>query len=147
MTAIDDVARAALAQDGIASVAIFTTVPGTDRAAGADLELRLAAAAGIDGPPLDGLVAAVRHPQHPIRLALMDPGPSWDVRPMNPGGPALRSHLPVRAAHSDLAAPAAGVLALAHDAPLAPEIRGHLQDLAHRAAPLVAAPDPEKEIR
>lgn len=147
MTALDDVARSALDEDGIVSVAIFAAVTGDDPDVRTDPELRLAAAAGIDGPPLDGLIAAVGHPQHPIRVALRDAGPSWDVRPMNPGGPALRSHLPLRARGADDAAPAAGVLALAHDAPVAPEVRGRLRDLADRAATFVAAASSNKETR
>jgi hypothetical protein len=147
MTELDGIVRAAVAGDGVASAAIFVTARRDEPGSAGDPELRLAAAAGIDGPPLDGLVAAVRHPRHPIRVALADAGPSWDVRPMNPGGPALRSHLPLRAEDVDPAAPAAGVLALAHDAPLAPEVRGRLENLANRAAALIVAPTPEKEIR
>ena len=52
---LEEVARAAQAVDGIESAAVFVAQPGSS-------ELELAGAAGIDGPPLDGLVAAVRNP-------------------------------------------------------------------------------------
>ncbi|HLX35440.1 MAG TPA: hypothetical protein VKR30_09410 [Candidatus Limnocylindrales bacterium] len=104
---LDDVAQSALAVPGIQSVAIFA------RRAGAS-GLDLVGSAGIGGPPLDNLVAAVQNPAHPVARALDDLGPSFDVRPMNPGGPALRSHLPLGGL---------GVLAVAHEPSLTPEAR------------------------
>jgi hypothetical protein len=118
---LEQLAERALAVDGIESAAIFVTQPGSS-------ELVLVGAAGIDGPPLDGLVAAVRRPEHPIARSLTDAGPTFDVHPMNPGGPALRSHLPFAGQRGR------GVFAVAHDAPLSREARAALEGLAEAAA-------------
>ncbi len=72
----------------VSSAAIFLVEPGS-------AVLELAAADGIEGPALDGLVAAVRQPEHPVARAVTDGGPTFDVLPVNPGGPRLRSHLPL----------------------------------------------------
>ena len=120
----DGEATAALAVDGIQSAAVFLTGPA------ADAPLTLGGAAGIDGPPLDGLVAAVANPAHPIRRSADDPGPTFDVTPMNPGGPRLRSHLPIRTP----AGRTVGVLAVAHDDPLDATARGALERLADQLA-------------
>jgi len=130
---LDAIVREALTIGDVQSAAIF--------AVGAAGALELAGAAGIDGAPLAGLVAAVQQPGHPVARAVDDPGPTFDVRPMNPGGPSLRSHLPLRA--GDDASRTVGVLALAHDQPLGPAEReravalGHdaARAIAHRAAP------------
>ena len=121
MNDLDDVVRAAIGLEGIESAAIFVSREGS-----ADLEL--AAAAGIEGPPLDGLVAAVRNPAHPITQAMDEPAPSFDVRPLNPGGPALRAHLPL-GGH--------GVLAVAYETPLPPAAQAVLEGLADAAAALL----------
>jgi hypothetical protein len=94
--------------------------------------LHLAAAAGISGQPLDGLIAAVQRPDHPVAQAVRDPGPTFDARPLNPGGPALRSHLPLRRTGAAIDE-TFGVLALAHDSPTSAAVRGRLTDLAARA--------------
>ena len=120
-----DVARDAIAVPGIASAAIFV------RDAGA-ADLRLAAAAGIDGEPLRRLSVAVLDPAHPIARTLEDGTGSFDVRPTAPGGPALRSHLPVLAGHHGSRA-CVGVLAVAHDPALDREAREALGALAARA--------------
>jgi hypothetical protein len=122
------VARAALAVDGIQSAAIFVR-----RSGSADLDL--AASAGIEGPPLDGLVAAVRNPAHPIVRALTDPGPTFDVRPMSPGGPALRAHLPLDGRGVRRVR---GVLAVAYELPLSPGDRSALERLATEASDLLS---------
>jgi hypothetical protein len=121
MNELAEVAEAALAVGDVASAAIFTQAPGS-------IALELAAAAGIEGPPLDALVAAVQNPMHPIALAMHDAGPTFDVRPMNPGGPALRSHLPLGGL---------GVLAVAHEASLGAEDRVSLEELAAAATDLL----------
>ena len=123
MTAIVD---EALGVGGIASAALFSRPSGSST-------LELAAAAGIDGPALDGLVAAVRNPEHPVARSLTAAGPIFDVLPTAPGGPALRSHLPIRTAHAG-EREAVGVLAVAHDAPLSDSERSALVDLAAAAA-------------
>jgi GAF domain-containing protein len=155
---LDALAREALATGDMRSAALF--VPGDESGS-----LQLAAAAGIDGPALDGLVAAVQNPAHPVARALTDAAPTFDVLPMNPGGPTLRSHLPLRASGqaaddptADIATAAAntaaansaaantaaaergrtlGVLALAHEAPTTEEDRAALSELADRAARLL----------
>jgi hypothetical protein len=109
---LDDIVRAALDIAAIESAAIFVVDPGSTA-------LVLAAPAGIEGPPLEALVAAVQNPMHPIARALHSPDPTFDVRPMNPGGPALRSHLQLRGS---------GVLAVAHNEPLANRTRDGLAE-------------------
>ena len=123
---LDEVVHAAVLVDGIQSAALFVVAPLSS-------SLELAAAAGIAGPPLDGLVAAVRNPAHPVARALLDDGPTFDVLPMAPGGPRLRSHLPLQV-DRDGRAEAVGVLALAHDAPLDEGRRAELITLADEAA-------------
>ena len=117
------VVQEAAAVEDIESAAIFVVAPGTG-------SLQLVAAAGIEGPALDGLVAAVQDPAHPVARALDDDGPTFDVYPMNPGGPRLRSHLPFR---NDSGEPA-GVLAVAHDISLQDPQRRLLILLAERAS-------------
>ena len=123
-----DIAQEALTIGDTASAVIFTVAPGSS-------DLELAAAAGVEGPPLDGLVAAVRNPAHPVTRRWSDAGPSFDVRPTAPGGPALRSHIPLR--------PSAGVgrgfVALAHESSLNEANRRHWP--GRRAASAVATPD------
>lgn len=122
---LDQVVRDATATGTIQSAAVFVVEPGST--------LRLAASAGITPAALEGLVAAVRNPEHPVARALTDGGPTFDVLPINPGGPRLRSHLPL-ATEGDGGAVVVGVLAVAHDAPLADEERQRLIDLAASAA-------------
>jgi hypothetical protein len=124
----DDVpvlATEALAIGDVVSAVIFTAGDGSS-------DPELAAAAGIEGAALVGLVAAVRDPRHPVRLAFADPGPTFDVAPINPGGPALRSHLPMRRGAGD--SRAAGVLAVAHGLPTTESDRRRLTELADRIA-------------
>lgn len=121
MTELDGVARAALGVGDVQSAAIFVPRTGSSM-------LDLAAAAGIEGPPLAGLVAAVQNPMHPVARALHDAGPTFDVRPMNPGGPALRSHLPLGGL---------GVLAVAHQTSVGAEERASLEQLAVTATELL----------
>jgi hypothetical protein len=121
---LEEVARAAQAVDGIESAAVFVQRPGSPY-------LDLAGAAGIAGPPLDGLVEAVRNPAHPIAKAMHDTAPTFDVRPMNPGGPALRSHVPLGAR---------GVLAVAHEGSLSAASRSALEELAASAAAILLRP-------
>jgi len=116
------VQEAAVVED-IESAAIFVVAPGTGT-------LQLVAAAGIEGPALDGLVGAVQDPAHPVARALEDDGPTFDVYPVNPGGPRLRSHLPFRNDNGD----PAGVLAVAHDISLQDPQRRLLILLAQRAS-------------
>lgn len=111
--------------DGVVSAAIFTRPAG-------DPTLRLAAAAGIDGVPLQRLEDAVRNPDHPIARTLAEATATFDVRPMAPGGPALRSHLPIFDADRRTDGPI-GVLAVAHEEPLDEAARARLMLLAESA--------------
>jgi len=96
-------------------------------------QLVIVASIGLQDPAIEGLSAALRDPGHPIARTLDDPVPTFDVLPTRPGGPALRSHLPllVTRAGSDRVL---GVLALAHEHPLDEDSRR----LLDAAADLVA---------
>jgi hypothetical protein len=72
---------------------------------------------GLSDETLAGLVAAVRNPAHPIARTAADGLTTYDVTPMAPGGPALRSHLPLIGTR-DGKERVVGVLALAHDQPI-----------------------------
>src|SRR3954453_13337190 len=85
---LDALINSIVGRDGVESAALFLAERGTDG-------LPLATRAGIASPALDGLVAAVAHPAHPIRRTFADALAGWDALPMNPGGPRLRSHVPV----------------------------------------------------
>ena len=127
---LDALPSRALDVADVRSAALFIVEPGSST-------LALASAAGISGPALDGLTAAVRDPAHPVARARIDPGPTFDVLPMAPGGPALRSHLPVRDGDRTL-----GVLALAHDTPIAEADRATLTGLAGTAASTLSVTEP-----
>jgi hypothetical protein len=119
------IVRSAVTDGGVESAAVFVLRPGSPA-------LELAAAAGIEGPALDRLISAVQDPAHPITRTLADDGPTFDVKPMNPGGPALRSHLPVVAVR-DGRQTTVGVLAVAHEHSLSAHARETLQELANAA--------------
>jgi GAF domain-containing protein len=99
----------------------------------ADGRLEIAAWYALPDEAVSGLVAAVANPGHPIARSVGDPGSSFDVLPTAPGGPALRSHLPLIVSRdgSDIVL---GVLALAHDRPIDPEVRPIIQAAADLAA-------------
>jgi hypothetical protein len=120
------VVDAALDIGDIASATLFAIPPGSTT-------LELVAAAGIDGPALEGLVTAVRNPEHPVARSITADGPLFDVLPTAPGGPALRSHVPVRVV-GDGTNLAVGVLAVAHQSPLSEADRSALLELASVAA-------------
>lgn len=84
--------------------------------------LEIAATFGLPDSAVAGLAKAVGNPAHPIARTVATPVPTFDVLPMAPGGPALRSHLPliVRRDGTDIVL---GVLALAHDRPIDPGMR------------------------
>jgi GAF domain-containing protein len=115
---------------GVASAAIFVVAEDSHA-------LELAAASGVEGEALERLVAAVRDPAHPIARTVTDAAASFDVTPMAPGGPALRSHVPLLVEGSDPPR-AVGVLAVAHEHTLNESERRVLIDLAEQAARLVA---------
>jgi hypothetical protein len=120
------VVRSAVVDLGVGSAAVFLVAPGSR-------DLVLGAAEGVEGPPLERLALAVRDPAHPIARTLADAAPSFDVAPTAPGGPALRSHLPLLV-EVDGRMVAVGVLAVAHDDRMSQGSRQALLDLAARAA-------------
>jgi hypothetical protein len=94
--------------------------------------LRLAATAGLPGPAADGLRQAIQDPGHPVARTAADGLAAFDVLPVAPGGPTLRSHVPL-IARVDGADRILGVLAVAHDAPMTPHA-GELEAIADLAA-------------
>jgi hypothetical protein len=88
---------------------------------------------GLGEPAIAGLTQALGDPDHPIARTLGDPAPTFDVLPTRPGGPALRSHLPLIVARngSDVVL---GVLALAHHHPIEVDARQLLVAAADLAA-------------
>ena len=122
---IQEIADEALAQTGSASAVIFVLGPSG---------LDLVGAAGIAGEALDRLVEAVQSPDHPIARTAQGGETEFDVKPIAPGGPALRSHF----AMVEEGAPrrVLGVLALAHQLPLDQRQRRAATELAARAASL-----------
>lgn len=108
----------------MASAAVFV-------ASGAGPALEIAAAVGLGDP--GALALAVRNPAHPVTRTVTERAAAFNVRPTAPGGPALRSHLPLVDGNGD-AEVAVGVLALAHDRPIDPEMQLVLAAVADLAA-------------
>ena len=79
--------------------------------------LEIVASFGLDERAAAGLSEAIAHPTHPIARTFADPIPTYDVTPVNPGGPKLRSHLPLIITRDGSEA-VVGVLALAHEDPI-----------------------------
>ena len=110
-----------------ASAVIMTRDPSEDR-------LTIAASVGLAPSTAVGLEAAVRdHPAHPIARTFADGLATFDVAPTAPGGPALRSHLPLVVTR-DGTDRVVGVLALAHDRPIDAALRPVLGSAAELAA-------------
>jgi GAF domain-containing protein len=96
-------------------------------------QLRIVASVGLEEPALGGLTEAIRNPGHPITRTFSNPVSAFDVLPSVPGGPALRSHLPlVVTRHGSNTV--LGVLAIAHGRSLEPEPRRLLEAVADLAA-------------
>jgi hypothetical protein len=95
--------------------------------------LEIVASHGLGEAASSGLAQAIRNPQHPIARTVADLVSAFDVQPTAPGGPALRSHLPLTVSRKGTVA-VLGVLALAHQHPIAPANR----ELAEAAADLAA---------
>ena len=85
-------------------------------------ELRIVASIGIDTETAAGLTAAVRNPAHAVARTYSSAETGFDVLPGAPGGPALRSHVPLIVEH-DGGEQVVGVLALAHDQPIEAALR------------------------
>jgi len=83
-----------------------------------------------------GLAAAMQNPNHPIARTAATGEAGFDVRPTAPGGPALRSHLPLVVTRGG-SRTVLGVLALAHERPIPPSLRPILQAGADLAAVVV----------
>jgi hypothetical protein len=80
-------------------------------------ELRIVVSIGLGAEAAAGLTAAVRNPAHAVARTFATAETGFDVLPAAPGGPALRSHLPL-VVGSDRGDQVVGVLALAHDRPI-----------------------------
>lgn len=102
-------------QYGVASAAVFAAhhAPG---------DLEPLAWVGLPDAALSALAAAVRVPDHPIARTALTREARFDVAPTAPGGPALRSHLPLVVRRGGEAT-VLGVLVLAHQEPLQPAAR------------------------
>ena len=98
-----------------------------------DVRLEIIAAFGLDERAAAGLSEAITHATHPIARTLAVPEPTYDVAPINPGGPALRSHLPLIVTRGGTET-VVGVLALAHDHPIDKAARSILEAVADLAA-------------
>ena len=121
-TMLDVVARTF----GIGSAAIVA-----ERRQGAGLEI--IAAFGLDDRAAAGLSDAITHSTHPIARTFAARQATYDVAPVNPGGPALRSHLPLIVTRGGTET-VLGVLALAHEDPLDEAARPILEAVADLAA-------------
>jgi hypothetical protein len=110
----------------VGSAAIFTI----DKPSG---RLRIVASIGLEEGAIAGLAAAVARPGHPIARTIAAPVPSFNVLPTAPGGPALRSHLPLIVTRGGTDT-VLGVMALAHDRPLDPDTWPLFQACANLAA-------------
>jgi hypothetical protein len=99
----------------VESAVILVPSEGRDR-------LVIVASFGLQDAAVAGLAAAVGNPGHPIARTFATPVASFDVLPTAPGGPALRTHMPlvVTRASSEIVL---GVLALAHEQPIDPVMR------------------------
>jgi hypothetical protein len=95
--------------------------------------LQIVASFGLEDAAVAGLAAAVGKPGHPIARTFATPVASFDVLPTAPGGPALRTHIPlvVTRGSSEIVL---GVLAMAHEQPIDPAMRPILQAGADLAA-------------
>jgi hypothetical protein len=119
------------AATGAGSGAILT-------ADGTTSELGILASVGLGAEAAAGLVAAVRNPAHAVARTYSTAETAFDVLPANPGGPALRSHLPLIVARDGIEQ-VVGVLALAHDRPIEPGLRPLVVGVADLAALAIAS--------
>jgi GAF domain-containing protein len=127
-TILDTILGALTERLGISSSAVF----GVGEEPGS---LELVAWTGFADP--DGLAAAVRRPGHPIAEAFEDGVAAFDVRPVAPGGPAFRGHLPLVIHRDDTDGPV-GVLAIAYEEPTDAAARDVLQAVADLVAVAIA---------
>jgi hypothetical protein len=104
---LDSILTDLAASTSAGSAAIFADNPG-------DGELRIVASLGLGVEAEAGLAAAVHNPGHAVARTFATGETGFDVLPGAPGGPTLRSHLPLIVSR-DGAETVIGVLALAHD--------------------------------
>ena len=95
--------------------------------------LEVAASTGLPEAAVAGLASAVRNPDHPVARTFAAPLASFDVLPTAPGGPALRTHVPLVVTRDGVEI-VLGVLALAHARPIDAERRPILQASADLVA-------------
>ena len=95
--------------------------------------LEIAASVGLPQAAVAGLASAVRNPDHPIARTFAAPVASFDVLPTAPGGPALRTHVPLVVTRGGVEI-VLGVLALAYERPIDAGRRPILQAGADLAA-------------
>lgn len=100
---------------------------------GEGARLEVVASFGLDEKAAAGLSEAIARPTHPIARTFAEPTSTYDVTPVNPGGPKLRSHLPLIVSRGDTET-VLGVLALAHEGPIDAEDRPVLEAVADLAA-------------
>jgi hypothetical protein len=98
--------------------------------------LEIVSSVGLEGAARTGLAAAMQDPHHPIARTSATAEAGFDVQPTAPGGPALRSHLPLVVTRGGTRT-VLGVLALAHERPIPPALRPILQAGADLAAVVV----------
>jgi hypothetical protein len=98
--------------------------------------MAIVASVGLDEAGAAALAGAINRPGHPVARAFDELKPTYGVPPMNPGGPALRSHLPLIVTR-DGEKTVVGVLALAHDDPIPRKLRGPLETDAALAAAVI----------
>ena len=96
-------------------------------------ELEIAASAGLPEAAVAGLASAVRKPGHPVARTFASPVATFDVLPTAPGGPALRTHVPLVVTRGGEEI-VLGVLALAHERTIHAARRPILQAGADLAA-------------
>jgi hypothetical protein len=104
-------------------------------------DLRIVASIGLEAETAAGLTAAVRNPAHAVARTFMTAETGFDVLPAAPGGPTLRSHLPLIVGR-DRGERVVGVLALAHDQPIEPALRPIVVGVADLAALAVERAQP-----
>ncbi len=95
--------------------------------------LEIVASFGLDERAAAGLSEAIARSTHPIARTFAEPTPTYDVTPVNPGGPKLRSHLPLIVTRGG-SQNVVGVLALAHEDPIDADARPVLESVADLAA-------------
>ena len=106
----------------------------------ADGELRIVASLDLGTDAEAGLSAAVRNPAHAVARTFATGETGYDVLPGAPGGPALRTHVPLIVA-SDGMDRIVGVLALAHDRPIDAGLRPIMLAAADLVAVAITAAD------